>query len=165
MTRGFTEEITKTYTYPFVEDHGGKEFSRRPRQSNDCTVIALAIVTGWEYDRAYDLLKAAGRKSGQGFHLGQLLRRVMLAGRLGQSAKGFEGWFVTIHTFNAIKGQPRMRPGTFISQYPYGRFILRTAGHVFAVVDGVARGAWQEHDARCVYSAYEFRGGDNGKTS
>jgi hypothetical protein len=28
-----------------------------------CTVRALAIVTGWTYDKAYDLLKQNGRRS------------------------------------------------------------------------------------------------------
>jgi hypothetical protein len=43
---------------PFAFNDGGRQNSKRPRQKNDCTVRAIAIVCAIAYDSAYDLLKA-----------------------------------------------------------------------------------------------------------
>lgn len=46
----FPQQQEKRYEmhalYPFKYSDGGRSESRRPKQRNDCTVRALAIVTG-----------------------------------------------------------------------------------------------------------------------
>ncbi len=133
--------------YPFIVDDGGRSQSQRPRQKNDCTVRALAIVTGWTYDQAYDLLKKADRRSHRGFRLGPWLQ-----------SKGYKlsEWEIAPLALPAVKGERRMNPVTFIKQNPYGRWIVKTAGHVFAIVDGVAHDLHPESDGRCIYKAWRF---------
>jgi len=62
--------------YPLVLSDGGRNISKRPRQSADCTVRALAIVTEIKYDLAYDTLKVAGRKCNDGFDLAKWLKKM-----------------------------------------------------------------------------------------
>jgi hypothetical protein len=59
-------------------------------------------------------------------------------------------------TFPAVKGQRRMNPVTFVKQFPTGRYVVSTARHVFAVIDGVVYDLQPERDDRCIYSAWHF---------
>ncbi len=43
------------------------EESKPFNETNDCTVIATSVVTGWSYSEAHAALKAAGRKNRKGF--------------------------------------------------------------------------------------------------
>lgn len=64
-------------SYPFIKHDGGRSVSTHPKERNDCTVRALALVTapqlgglGAHYDDVYRLLKDAGSRatnSGVGF--------------------------------------------------------------------------------------------------
>jgi hypothetical protein len=133
--------------YPFIEDDGGRSESQRPRQKEDCTVRALAVITGWTYDQVYDLLKKNGRRSHSRFHLGPWLK---------SNGYRLSEWAIMPLTFPAVKGERRMNPVTFISQNPHGRWIVKTATHVFAIVDGVAHDLHPERDDRCIYKAWRF---------
>jgi hypothetical protein len=53
----------------FLKSDGGAKAAGYGHETTDCAVRAIAIVTGASYKRAYHLLKKAGRKDGQGFHL------------------------------------------------------------------------------------------------
>ena len=46
----------------------GRALSKRPHSKNDCTVRALATVTGLSFDAAYNLLSLEGRESHRGFN-------------------------------------------------------------------------------------------------
>jgi len=107
----------------------------------------LAVVTGRTYDQTYDLLKQADRRRHRGFHLGPWLQ-----------SKGYklDEWKIVPLALPAVKRERRMNPVTFIKQNPHGRWIVKTAGHVFAIVNGIAHDIHPEPDDRCIYKAWRF---------
>ncbi len=130
----------------FCHTDAGRAESRRPKQRNDCTVRALASVMAWPYDQAYDLVAAAGRKSGKPFRM---------APKTYLPQKDLP--FTTIcHIFPAKAGESRMALGRFCAEHPDGRFIVRVAKHVVAVINGIAYDEGSLDENRCVYRAWEF---------
>jgi len=127
--------------YQLQRTDAGRASSKRPRQSNDCTVRAVATARGMEYDVAYDLLAAEGRKCERGFHLEKWLNVQPWARKM---------------PFPAVKGQRRMNPHTFCKTYTTGRYICRVAKHVFAVIDGVVYDTFADRPDRCIYTAWEI---------
>lgn len=138
------ERFQEILTYPFVKCDGGRVQSKRPRQTNDCTVRALAIATGADYDVAYDTLKEAGRKCSRGFHF-----------RKWAAKHSFNGFAFEWMPFPAVKGQRRMNPATFCKQFAEGRYIVKTAKHVFAIIDGVVHDSWEQRADRCIYGCWK----------
>lgn len=128
-------------SYPFIQSDGGRGASRRPKQSNDCTVRALAIARNMAYDDAYDLLAEAGRKCARGFHLQHWLNDQPFARKM---------------AFQAVKGQRRMNPAAFCARFTKGRYICRASKHVFAVIDGVLYDTARNRPDRCIYTAWEI---------
>ena len=120
----------------------GRSTSRRPKQKNDCTVRAVALSEQLDYDVAYDELKEAGRKCASRFQ--------------------FTKWAIAQPqrfekiSFPAVKGQPRMNVEKFCRQYRQGRYIISTAKHVMAVIDGVVYDDCRPDMGRCVYTAYRI---------
>ena len=131
-------------SYPWSRTDAGRSESRRPRQSNDCTVRALATARQITYDAAYDVLKDAGRSSGRRFRM--------------QDWLDLQPWAEKI-SFPAVKGKPRMNVAAFVHQYPQGIFIVRVAKHVFAVRDGVVFDDSHNRPDRCVYTAWKIVAG------
>lgn len=130
---------------PLKLSDAGRSNSRRPRQTNDCTVVALAHATGLPYDECYDTLAKAGRKCGRGFGLTKWAAKASLG-----------GWRFRQMSFPATKGMRRVNPATFALKHPEGRFILRVSKHVMACVDGVIVDAYRSDGHRCVYGALEL---------
>src|SRR5882757_6395218 len=62
----------KAWSYNLIVTDSGRSQSRRPKQTNDCTVRAYALAFGIPYDSAYDQLAGAGRKCAKGFNLKSL---------------------------------------------------------------------------------------------
>ena len=124
----------------FFKTDAGRALSKRPASKKDCTVRAVALVLGMSFDSAYEALAAAGRQPHKAFN--------------------FDGWmkatgkFVWV-SFPAEKGKRRMTPEAFLGLYPAGAFILKTAKHVFAVIDGVVLDE-QPNTGRCVYGAWKL---------
>jgi hypothetical protein len=104
--------------YPLILDDAGKNMSRRPLQVGDCTVRALAVATKVKYDTCYEALKAAGRKSHDGFNLGAYLKTMGL----------FYGWRAS------LVRMPKMTLAKFFGLAPKGRYIIETSDHVIAVI-------------------------------
>lgn len=129
---------------PFRQSDAGRAASRRPRQSNDCTVVALSHATGIVYDRCYDALKLAGRRSGARFDLKSWAK-----------AETLDGWRLVWRAFPATKGASRVNPATFALKHREGRFILRVSKHVLACVDGIVLDSSHPDPHRCVYGAWE----------
>lgn len=123
---------------------GGKITSKRPKQKNDCTVRAIALACEIPYDQAYDVLKKAGRKSNQGFEFSGFIKKQPC----------INGKRLQWRPFQAVKGQPRMKPETFIQQFPKGKFILSIAGHVSVVINGINHDTFEQW-GRCVYGVWE----------
>ena len=134
-------------TYPFQKNDGGRSKSLRPNEKNDCTVRCLAIAFGLQYDLAYDILTAAaGYRPGKGCHFRQWLGK----------RRTFNRYRITWIEFPAVKGQQRMNPVIFAKTYHRGRYICRTAKHVYAVIDGVVQDNNPEYNERCIYGAYRL---------
>jgi hypothetical protein len=130
---------------PLKFSDGGRSKSRRPRQKNDCTVVALANATGADYDTCYDTLAKAGRKCSRGFSF-----------RVWAKTARFEGWSFREMSFPAVKGMRRVNPASFALKHTEGRFILKVSKHVMACVDGVIVDAYRSAGDRCVYGAWEL---------
>ena len=138
--------------YPFLENDGGRSQSRRPKQSNDCTVRALAIACEKPYDDVYGFLRTLGRECGRRFNMKILITPPR--GRNGAEIQTFLGAKLVWRSFPAVKGQRRMNPVQFTLTFTRGRFICRTAKHVFAVIDGVVYDTEPESADRCIYGAW-----------
>lgn len=142
-------------SYPFKKHDGGRSKSSHRKEKNDCTVRALALVTGASYDDAHDFIKQEGsRGAASGVNFDRFVYGV-LDPVIGEPRFIF-GHTAKRQTFPAVKGQRRMNPGTFHKKFPKGRFIVSTARHVYAVIDGVTYDLHQERADRCIYSAWEF---------
>lgn len=127
------------YTY----SDGGRAASKRPRQKNDCTVRAYAIAFGIPYDPAYDTLSDAGRKCSSGFDINEFLNNHPRAEKI---------------SFPAVKGRERMNPMAFYERFgDKGTYICRTAGHVYAVVNGVVHDTHAPRGDRCIYAAWKIK--------
>ncbi len=134
-------ESRETLSYPIIYSDAGRSQSKRPKQSNDCAVRALALARNLPYDEAYDLLAEAGRKCSRGFHLQKWLPE--------------QPWVKKL-SFQAVKGQRRMNPARFCAEFKTGTFICRVAKHVFVVKDGVVFDTYEERPDRCIYTAFEI---------
>jgi hypothetical protein len=132
----------------FVNTDGGRQESRRPKQKNDCTVIAVAISLDINYDLAYDALQELGRKSGEGFFLPSGDYKKKNGYILG---KKFE-WIPC----PSVKGQPRENGWSFLKEHKEGRYILRLAGHVRACVDGCIYDGSYPDLYKCVYGYWKI---------
>lgn len=88
----------------------------------DCTVRALAVAAGVEYEVASMTLSAGGRRVKKGMTVPEL-RRI------------YEG-VLHMQPLDAVSAiQPRLVD--FLAAHPQGRFVLVKRRHAFAVVDGV----------------------------
>lgn len=133
--------------YPFYArslTDGGRSESPWPKARNDCTVRALAITCDIPYREAYIGLREAGRVGGQGFHMRPWAAQAVVNDRR----------FVW-RAFQAVRGEPRMNPPTFSREYDKGVWIVKTAKHVIAVIDGVFYDTFDAYPERCIYGAWE----------
>lgn len=120
--------------YKLVLSDGGRNMSRRPGQTADCTVRSLAIVTGVDYDTCYDLLAKSGRKPCHGFDIDDWLRA--------KRGRVLGGRFKAVDIYPFYVGA-HLTPGTFSDYYPKGRFLLSTERHVWVVLDSVHHDLWR----------------------
>lgn len=92
-------------------------------EKNDCTVRAIAATTDMTYLQAHELLKYCGRRDRRRFK--------------------FVSWICSVRNINGRVPVPvtvsigAKTTGQFLKMKMSGRFIVRTRGHVFAVIDGV----------------------------
>lgn len=131
----------------FAFNDGGRAKSSRPKQRNDCTVRSFAVLMGFTYDYAFETLKAAGRKNNGNFDLEKWLR------------KGpFKADFKCQKQARLIAPKRWKRISDFLAEHPEGRYIISTARHVAAVIDGVMHDDLPTHHIqdRPVYSWMEY---------
>lgn len=113
--------------------------------TGDCTVRALCTATAMTYREAWNLLYTMqGEHKTCSFRLVEFLRREPR--RL--HAREYM-------PFKAVRGQNRMTGQEFCKRYPKGRYLLRLAHHVVAVVDGRLYDTW-DSSAKCVYGAWRM---------
>jgi hypothetical protein len=109
--------------------------------SNNCTICALAHSAGITYRQAFDIGKAAGRRTGKGFATRRLIAQAIQA--------GFNFQKVTMRT---------MSIANFCKANPRGRFVCRRSGHAFTVIDGVVTDHLYNKPLQRVTDAWEYRG-------
>lgn len=112
---------------------------------HDCQVRALSTARGISYEQAWNLLYLMqGERRTCELPLVKALAD--MDERLG---------VVEMMSFPAKRGRKRMNGLRFCERYPEGRFILKMAGHVAAVVDGKLFDTWNSLD-KCVYRAWRI---------
>lgn len=136
----------------FQISDAGRSLSKRPKQKNDCTVRALSLVLDLSYDNVYEFLASEGRSCSKRFKLKEFLANEQVLSKI-QSLTNFH---VQWRAFQAVKGKPRMNPPQFTLDFPQGKYILKTAGHVFAVIDGTVFDTVLPRSNRCVYGCWSF---------
>lgn len=127
--------------YPWFDTDAGRSTSKHSKQKNDCTVRALATTLEITYDEAYSMLAKAGRKSSCKFRISDWLET--------------QPWAEKI-SFPAVKGEHRMNPVVFTKKFSSGAYICKTAGHVFAVIDGTLYDDTENRPDRCIYTAWRI---------
>lgn len=126
----------------FIQTDAGRARSpRRKLQKQDCTVRALATVSGLSYDEAYKLMKQAGRESSSRFPFRQFA----------STSENFR-W----KAFQAVKGKPRLNLLQFCKLHPTGEYVVKISKHVVAVINGVAHDDIEPRWDACVYGAWEY---------
>ena len=97
-------------------------------EKRDCTVVALALLSGEEYKDAYAALELAGRKRNCGAYTYQTM-------------EAFKILDVELTQLPSIsirqKNGSRYTPKTIGKRYQKGKFLCRSHGHMFALIDGV----------------------------
>ena len=120
----------------FMESDGGRSESFSPSETNDCTVVAVAVACGLDYNKAHALLRSLGRKdqSGFAFPVGRVRTS---SGQIG------DFWFQFFSPADSETVQD------FIMANPKGTWILGTtlnlAGHVLCVKNGIVRDHTRPH--------------------
>ena len=106
-----------------TEFSDGGYYSYGVKDNNNCTVVALANVTGYPYALCDRFATEAGRKRNDGLNMGELLKKA-----------GVE--YSTEHF------HPRPTLAAFCRRFNKGAYVVRVAAghgfHVVAIKDGVA---------------------------
>lgn len=112
------------------------------KERNDCTVRACATASGLSYEEVNEAFRQMGKARGKGCD------------------SIYQNWLIDLGAeriaFPAQKGQPRMNPVRFCAEHPKGRYVVKTARHVTAVVDGVWCDSFIPSVDRCIYVAWRL---------
>ena len=111
-------------------------------KKGDCAVRALSIVESLTWIEAFDILVDSARKS---YSMPNDMENILSV----LHERGF-----IAHSCRVAKGEKRMTVEQFAEEHPFGRYILRCARHLTAVVDGVIRDSW-DTSSKCVYRYFE----------
>lgn len=95
------------------------ELARRER--NDCTVCAIAGVTGLDYEAAYRIAEASGRKKNSGGYSFEIIKVLK---KRGFHCDKLETW------------KRRVTLKTFIEEHTRGSYYVTIPHHAFALRDG-----------------------------
>lgn len=128
----------------FIQTDAGRSLSKRKKQTNDCVIRAISIVTNRSYDEIYDEFKILGRKCGRG-------TKKMIWKPYLENIGGIKT------SFPAVKGFKRMNLISFLESYKNGKWIIQHAGHIFPVINGIVYDNTQPNPYKCIYSAWEFK--------
>ena len=100
------------------------------KETNDCTVIATSVVTGWSYKKSHEVMASdTGRQRGEGVHYGFWITHYM-------EDYGFK--YDVIDLKSIIKKKGSGLTGKTVAQWlpKRGRFLIMMSGHVAAVKAG-----------------------------
>jgi hypothetical protein len=124
-------------------------------ETNHCAVIALAAVTGLDYELAHAALAFEGRKTGEATHFSMIEAALE---KLGYKLEGqnIRGFIERYHGFHAdvLKNVTTHHPERFPAVWKDGQnYLFFTTKHVAAIVDGVNHD-WTKGTAKRVKSIY-----------
>lgn len=113
-------------------------------ETNDCVVKAIAVIYGCTYDMAHETAKHdMDRKDREGVQMMTLINWIMKVQWCERvlTEQPKISFLPSPKTVKIIKKTGKkifhkMTVGTFIKQYPTGRYFVIVKGHIFAVVDG-----------------------------
>lgn len=94
-------------------------------EDNDCSVKAVALACDLPYDAAHAAFEDAGRRHGRGVNWPQI-------------SKALKGLKVNTQPISHLR-QPNgscYTPKTISRLLPFGRYLVYTRNHMFALVDG-----------------------------
>lgn len=130
----------------WVKYDAGQGLASDQATGQDCQVRALCTALDITYADAWVMLyDLQGKSRACSF---QLVRE------LKSNHSDFN--VVSSMPFPAKRGKPRMTGTMFCKKYKHGRFILRMAHHVAAVIHGRLYDTW-DSTSKCVYHAWEIR--------
>lgn len=109
-----------------------------------CTIRAISISTGLSFEACFEIAKQAGRK-----YNGKIKTRNVL---LEAEKYGVKSETVTV-TVNRTLTLNQLSKRSFMWS---GTFLVRTKGHVFAVIDGVIKDTFLEGSKRRVLEVWRI---------
>ena len=115
----------------------------RRYEKGDCVIRAFATAAGIKWLDAFELLVDNARKT---FNVpnDQL-----------NYATVFKNYGFERKAVKVIKGKKRMNLEDFCKKHKKGRFIVKVANHLTAVVDGICYDTWNPAN-KCIYWYYEL---------
>ena len=130
------------YQYARSVIKGYKESKISSKETNDCTVKAIASALNESYDSAHKFCKSVlKRQDRKGLSLKELMKLSDKTYKIGDTVVDFTKLGVKrIKNEYKLKGEVVLRDKTvksFIKSNPRGTFIVLVSGHAFSVVDGV----------------------------
>ena len=131
-----TEYFSQHNNNPSYED--GKKWNK-----SDCVIRAFAEAAGISWIEAYDLLSERARTTYDVPNSNSNYPHVLV-----------EYGFVK-NSVKVVKGKKRMTLEDFCKSHKKGRYCVRVANHLTAVVDGVCYDEWNPANI-CVYVYYEL---------
>lgn len=152
MPRIHLDAATKTEEYCALqkEAHALKE-------TNDCAVKAVTIVTGMPYHIIHEAMRMEGRKQGKGTAMSITHKVLERFGKVAREVR-IDREFVAKYPgrFNTVRGVTTHHPVRFNAVWANGKtYLLRTRGHILAVVNGTNHD-WTKGKAQRVLWAYEI---------
>ena len=112
-----------------------KWFQPNNHKTGDCVIRAFCKYWDVDWLTAFDMLVPVARKRQE--NLGLLLQYAD-----GDISEVGLKWY----SLPAVKGKKRQTVESFAKNHPTGRYILRVASHVVAVVDGFYWDIWESGD-------------------
>lgn len=107
-----------------------------PRETNDCTVRALAAAANISYDQAHATMAKHGRKFGQGtYHDTQVNAYEEHGGELRAIFGTTNGAKYRADKVENVPHVEGITLGKLMEKIPMGRFVCIMRGHAFAIVD------------------------------
>jgi len=106
------------------------------KETNDCTVRALASASGMHYEKAHALLKKNGRKDRCGARFYTMQKAYNEANFSLHSVHGTTNQAKYVARITSTKAQEGITLGKLLPRLTKGSFIVNVTSHAIAVVDG-----------------------------
>lgn len=106
------------------------------KETNDCTVRALASVSGMHYEKAHALLKKNGRKDRCGARFYTMQKAYNEANFSLHSVHGTTTQAKYVARITGTKAQEGITLGKLLPKLTKGSFIVNVTSHAIAIVDG-----------------------------